>query len=274
MAGVHVVCDGTVALPRDADQSFGITIVPQAVVLSEQRWHVGVDLSAEAWVTRLAADASPATAPAASSEALLEAYQRILGWGVEVVSLHPPEPLHGAVVAARSALARLPAGAPVSVVETPGVGAALGLLAIHAALAGADGATRAQVVKRVGQIAGGLHFWLVAPAGASSGGPAAPVAGGTMVVRELLAGTLDAVATVSSPIEGLRYLIDRVAEAVAADVPAHFGVQSAQADAEAAALATFLESRHLPAEIWIAPADPFTATLTRAGAFGLGLYSG
>jgi hypothetical protein len=73
---------------------------------------------------------------------------------------------------------------------------------------------------------------------------------------------------------GLRALADRVtAAAQMAEAGLHVGLMGVAADAEAAALATFLESRAFPSELWIAPADAPTAAVLGPGGFGVAWYA-
>lgn len=71
----------------------------------------------------------------------------------------------------------------------------------------------------------------------------------------------------------LRQLATRVLDSLPKTGDWHLAAFSAGADAEAAAVATYLDAKRPTAEAWIAPCDPLTATLVGPGAFGLAWYS-
>lgn len=303
MAGVHIVVDSATALPRSAAQDLTVTIVTHNASVDGQPFH-GTDLTDPAFFDALQSAEHLPVVRCPTPEDFLEVFERVLGWGVEVISLHPPRELSDSAAAARAAAERLPADTPLSIVETAWPATALGLLVIHAAQAGIDDWPRAEVLGLIEAMEAGLHcigvsgdpaylrrFELPVFGSAESPGPAGPDGRGPFdeadervneqtdeqvderVVFECRAGVIRALARVPDIGEALRRLVGEVATRVDAGSALHLGAFSAGADAETAAIATFLESRHQPAEIWIAPCDPVTAVAVGPGAFGVAFFS-
>lgn len=279
MAGVHVVTDSAAALPRGVVQDLAITVVAETVVLDGKAFHAGGNLGDPAYFTALRAAAGPAgVAPLAAAD-FADAYRRVLAWGVEVVSLHPPAWLSASASTARAAAAALPAGSPVRVVETPWVAAGLGMACIHAARAGQDATGIDDVLPRLPEPGAPMAVVMVCgdldyarrQGRLPIGGPAGHGAP-THAVFELGAGTFAPIGPPSDVATALRGLVERVARAAGAGA-LHIGVWSADADAEAAAVATFLESRHAPVELWVAPADPHLGIIGGPGSFGVAVYT-
>jgi DegV family protein with EDD domain len=280
MAAIHVVTDGTVALPEGTAEAALITIVPQNVIIADRTYRGGVDLTSNELYALLATAPTPPKTSQASPGAFLEAYQRVLAWGVEVVSIHLPRSLSGTADSARNAVALLPRGAPVTVIETEWTSSALGLIALRAAEAGAEGASRADIEALVAELSARMRLYFVVSdlaylqRGGRIGAGAAWL-GSMLKLRPILALQHGAV----RPVERVRTTgkaLVRLAEIIGESLEpgrAHVGLISGGADAEAAALATFLEGRFHPAELWIAPCDPAVAVHTGPGVFGAAVYS-
>jgi fatty acid-binding protein DegV len=298
MAGVHIVVDSATALPRSAAQDLTVTIVTDNASVDGLPFH-GTDLADAVFFDALRSAADKPVIHSPSPDDYHEVFQRVLGWGVDVISLHPPRDLSDSAAAARAAAARLPADAPLSIVETAWPASALGLIAVHAAQAGIDDWPRTEVLGLIDAIEARLHCVGVSgdpaylrrfklPIFSSVEGtvgsvenpdPADPAAPGQddqpdlRVVFECRAGVIRALARVPDIGEALRRLVAEVSARVEAGGALHLGAFSVGADAETAAVATFLESRHQPAEIWIAPCDPVTAIAVGPGAFGVAFFS-
>jgi fatty acid-binding protein DegV len=279
MAGVHIVTDSMASLPRDAASSYGISIVPQVVTIGDDLYHEPFQDPTPLW-PRLADPSVPVHILVAEPEEFARALMVPLEWGVEVVALHGPNSLFAAADAARAALDLLPAGAPVTVIETNCLGPALGLLAIQAALAGADGSSRDEVAALVADSGPRARsFAYLADAGAWRRCPAltrwlgpAPTDPEEGLIVELADGRPQLVARAAGAGAALRQLAELSAAAADNDGPLHMALVSCGADAAAAALATFLQARLQPTEMWVAPAEVPLAAVFGEGAVGLGLY--
>ncbi len=281
MANVHVVTDSAAALPRGVVQDLAITVIAETVTLDGRAFHAGGNLGDPDFYEALRVAPAPiAVNPLAPAE-FADAYRRVLGWGVEIVSLHPPAWLSPSAAAARSAAAALPDGSPIRVVETPWVAAGLGMACVQAARAGQDAAAIDDVLAwlpprnapmTILVVCGDLAFARRhgrLPIGDAS----AAMPGATHALFGLEDGRLSPIGPPANIATALRALVDAAARAIGDAGTAHVALWSAGADAEAAAVATFIETRHAPAEVWLAPADPHLAVLGGPGSFGLAAYA-
>ncbi len=298
MAGVHLVVDSAAALPRGAVQNLALSMVTHGAVVDQRPYH-GTDLVDPAFFDALRSATTPPVVRRPTAEEFLDVFQRVLGWGVDVVSLHPSSKLSDSSAAARAAAGRLPAGAPLSIVETPWCSSALGLIAIRAAEAGIDDWPRADVLALIDAIAARLSLVGVSgdPAYLDRWGGLARVSGDSAAaadsrqidatagtgphvaaadrrqVFEYRDGEINTLMHAADLGEALRRLAAEVTARVDPSTSSRLGFFSAGADAEAAAIATFLEGRLRPAEIWIAPCDPVLARLIGPGGFGVAFYA-
>ena len=333
MACVHVVVDGATALPRDAALNFGITIVPQTVASGHARWEVGADFSAEQFWPQVGVPHQLLSTPPAPVAAYRAAFETVLDWGVEIISLHPPAHLAASAGAARAALAQLPANVPISVIETPWIATALGLLAIQTAHDGSEGAPRTVLEANIAAASANMHLVFVStrspaellaaadtdPSDVANTTDANDVAdateddevaaedevaddldcsavdrttavdggrqalgseGDSLWLYEMVAGNIEARVPCPNVGAALRAVVNAVQVALTAPVALaddgrgvlHMAIFSANADAEAAAVATFLETRYGPSEMWLAPCDPVLGALLGGRGFGAAFH--
>jgi DegV family protein with EDD domain len=146
---VAIVTDSTSDLPADLVRSRGVTVVPLTVMLEDQSFLDGVDITAEDFYRRNA----PATTSQPSPGRFAGAFQRLLDQHDEVVSLHISERLSGTYAAAlQGAAIADPQGKRVRVVDSAMVSMPLGLMVLAAARRASEGASAAEVVDLVNEL--------------------------------------------------------------------------------------------------------------------------
>jgi fatty acid-binding protein DegV len=280
MACVHVVTDGSIALPSSAAHDYGIRIVPRVLVVGGAPFTLDAPSKLDDLLARADATTEPIAFGASDPTAYRDVFAEILGWGVEVLSVHGPAALGGDAEAARLAASSLDALSQVTVVETPWPSAALGMLALRAAVLGQDEMPRTELRRLVDGSTIQPAFLLVggsARAAARAGTLPSVENPGTEEARPLLrlaGGRLSVAAWFDSISDALRGLAEIVAEEIgSAESPTHLALVSAGADAEIAALAAFLESRLYPSEIWLGAVDAVSGAIGGRGAFGIAFYA-
>lgn len=249
MANVHVVTEDLASLPHEAELNYGITVVGGSQVTGVK----GASYSA--------------------------AFKELLGWGVEVVSLHAPASLGGRAADARAAFMALPAGSSISIVETVWIGPALGLLALEAAKAG-DQADRERTVTRVEAASSSMRmaFAITDLAQLGRTGRIGPLralvarALGLAAVCSLRDGEPVLEKRVRPQSAALAPTLDIVAKGAGESGAVHLGLASSGADAEAAAIATVLSTRLQPAEGWISSGYTPLEQLVGSGAYAVALW--
>jgi fatty acid-binding protein DegV len=311
MAGVHIVIDGAAAIPSGAAQDYGMSIVPQNVELGDDRFHSGTD-DTEGLLRLLArTQVRPRVTPPPVEDYRL-AFDQVLQWGVDVISLHPLASLSSSAGVAREAAGLLDRASALTILELPLIGPALGLLAIRAAQAGIDDMDRAAVSALIERLAPRIGLLVVSPdldylqrfgasafapelgeaeawkaklgtlrhdstgevagGGAGQDGADADATSSAHAILHLTEGRLEIVAVADGIGPALRELATRVLDSVPAESDWHLAAFSAGADAEAAAVATYLDAKRPTEEAWIASCDPLTATMVGPGAFGVAWY--
>lgn len=261
MANVHVVTESLACLPHEADVNYAIRIVDHRVE--------GLDgpLTLDALLERLSAEPRGEFQHVRPDAAAFAAvFDELIGWGVEIVSIHPPSGMGGCAEAAREAAGRMASDVPISIVETGCAGPALGLVALTAAVAG-DSADRRSVVDLVSAIANRMRQVFVSTDSGYLGSRGYDVQGADGVdyggdlaqILELQAGRLTTVASAHPAADALRSAFELISQDAGTSGSLHLALASAGADAEVAALATFLGTRLSPAESWLGECDPVLA---------------
>jgi DegV family protein with EDD domain len=144
---VAIVTDSSAYLPPEHLERHQITVVPLQVAIDGAVRIEGVDITAAEAAKALRA-AHPITTSRPSPERFAAAYQIACDAGADaIVSVHLSAAMSGTVESARLAAARAPV--PVRVVDSRGIGMALGFAAVAGAVAAAAGAPLAEVAAAV-----------------------------------------------------------------------------------------------------------------------------
>jgi DegV family protein with EDD domain len=146
VARVAVVSDSTADLLPDVAAARGIQVVALSVSFGDQSFRAGVDLTTEAFWSRMTAPDAPfPTTAAPAPGAFQEAYERAFAAGAaSIVSVHLSEHLSATVSAARVAAAALP-DREIHIVDARSASMGVGLLALLAADLAAGGASGPEI---------------------------------------------------------------------------------------------------------------------------------
>jgi DegV family protein with EDD domain len=147
---VAVVTDSASDFDPARAASLGITIVPLVVNFGPQTFSAGVDLSTDAFWTRMKAPDTPFPTTAACSPGEFQTtYQRLFDGGADaIVSIHVAETLSGTIKAARVGAAAL-GGRDVQIVDSMSASMGQGVLAELAVEMAARGATAGDIAEAV-----------------------------------------------------------------------------------------------------------------------------
>ena len=141
---VAIVTDSTAYLGQDALTRYGIAVVPLTVVIGDEAFEEGTEISAPA-VARALQRREPVTTSRPAPAEFAAAYAAAAASGADaIVSLHLSADFSGTYDAARVAAKDAPV--PVQVVDTGMVAMALGYTVLAAAEAAEAGATPDEVV--------------------------------------------------------------------------------------------------------------------------------
>lgn len=148
---IRVVTDSTSDLPRDAAEQLGIQIIPLRVLFGDESLLDGVEITADAFFTRLRTSTVLPTTSQPSPADFQRVFEAIVRAGDEVVCLTISSLLSGTYASATAAQAAMP-DAPITVIDSRTTSMAMGMVAEEAARLALSGANREQIVARVQQL--------------------------------------------------------------------------------------------------------------------------
>ncbi len=147
MAGiVQVIVDSSADIPQDKVDSLGIHVLPLAIHFGEESFLERKNITSEQFYQRLEAEAPRVPKTSHPSQGEFEVlYRDVLARGHEVVSIHLSDNFSGTYQTALAAARAVGDDAPITVVDSRNVSMCVGWLAIAAARAARQGATRPEI---------------------------------------------------------------------------------------------------------------------------------
>ncbi|MFQ6059104.1 MAG: DegV family protein [Anaerolineae bacterium] len=277
---IRIVTDSSVHLLPELIREHDIHVVPLKVIFGQRSYREGVELSNEEFYRLLReAEELPTTTQPAAGE-FLEVYSRLAQGDDEIISIHLSSKLSGTVNSAMQAKEMLPQ-AQITIVDTPWISAALGMIVLEAARAVEAGSAQEQVLARVEELIPRMNIIFVVDTleylqkGGRIGGAAALV--GTLLrvkpILHLKEARIEPLDRVRTKRAALRRLLELMAERVPPGAPVHVGVLHAQALAEAQELERGVRSRFDCAELFFAEIGPVVGAHVGPGTVGLAFYS-
>ena len=129
---IALITDSTSDIPAEWKTQYDIAVVPLTIIFGDKQYLEGIELSAEAFYKRLAADATHPTTSQPTPQAFLDAYQRAADSGAEqILVVTISGAMSGTVESARQAAQKSPV--PVQVVDGKSNSMGLGWQVIAAA---------------------------------------------------------------------------------------------------------------------------------------------
>jgi len=161
VARVAVVSDSAADLTPELAAAAGITVVPLIVSFGAESFRAGVELSTEAFWSRMTAPDAPFPTTAASSPgAFQEVYEAAFAGGAEaIVSVHVAESFSATISAARVAASMLP-DREIHIVDSRSASMGVGLLALLAAELAATDMPAAEIVRVIEQRRGDVDLYV------------------------------------------------------------------------------------------------------------------
>lgn len=155
---VKIVTDSSADIPPQLAAELGISVVPLYVRFGEEVFRDGVTISHEEFYRRLTAgDDFPNTIQPSPMD-FKQTYESLVGDADGIVSLHLSEHFSGTCQSARQAVEMLEGACPVEVINTESMTIGLGIIAMAAARAAAEGATLQETVQVAREAIPEIHF--------------------------------------------------------------------------------------------------------------------
>lgn len=280
---IAIVTDSTCDLPEDQRKKYGIAVVAQNVIFGTKSYHDGIDITPQQLYQMLPeAKEHPTTSQPAAGQ-FVEVYRPLLEAGKEIVSLHLPSKLSGTYASAVAAKTELESqfkkALPITIMDTPWISMALGMLCFAAAQAAQAGKSREEVVAAVNALIPKLDIIFVLDTltylrrGGRIGAASAML--GTMLnfkpMLTLREGEVKPLEKPRSRTRALERLIE-ILEERAGRKPLHAAVLDGDAREEAAALAREIRAKFDCKEFYSVSLGPAIGVHTGPGTLGLAFY--
>jgi DegV family protein with EDD domain len=266
---IGLVTDSNAQLPADLRERYQIGVVPLTVVVDDQPYLEGVDITAAEFYDRLAAGASVSTA-APSPGAVLAAYEQSVAAGAtEILSIHIGSNTSATINAVKVAAGSSPV--PVEIVDTGTASFAVACCVWAAGevlAAGGDLARAADVARRVSERVGNVFIVGALDLARRGGRLAADAAEGEgLPVLALAEGQMQSVGRVHDVESAVDAMTDYLV-VTAAGAPQRVGVGDALTPEVAAEYAARLADRPEVAELVRYEIGPSVGAHTGVGTVG------
>ena len=130
---VRIVTDSCSDLPAGLVERHGITVLPCYVVMGDETYRDGVDISADHFYQQLATTPRLPTTAQPTPADFQQVYAELIGQGDQVVSIHVSGKLSGTLNSANQAKAAIGPDAPVEIIDSQLASAPLALAVLDAA---------------------------------------------------------------------------------------------------------------------------------------------
>jgi DegV family protein with EDD domain len=281
---IKIVTDSSAHLPLEQRQKHDICVVPLKAIFGNKEYRDEIDLSNEQFYEMLPNAKDHPTTSQPSAGDFIQVYRPLIDAGKEIVSVHLPSKLSGTYASACAAKAELETtlkkGVPLSIVDTPWLSMALGMLCIAAAEAAEAGKSRDEVVAIVNALIPKLNLIFVLDTleylrrGGRIGGARAFL-GSMLNVKPMLQienGLVEPLEQPRSRAKALKRLL-QVMEERTDHKPVHVSVLHAMAPEDAAALAKEVQSRFQCKEFYMTEIGPVIGVHSGPKAIGLAFYA-
>jgi DegV family protein with EDD domain len=273
---IGIVTDSTSDLPQELVSKYDIQVVPLQVLMDDQHYRDGVDLSATQFYQKLKNSAALPTTSQPSPGAFVECYRALLRKVDAIISIHLTEALSGTVRTARMAREILP-GANIQVVDSHSTTMGLGGVVLEAAKAVKRGMKIDEVLKLVESLREKVGFLVTLDTLEfikKSGRVSAMQAflGSILQIKPILKivhGKVEVLEKVRTRREAIRRMLNEFKSQIAVETKGVIAVMHTAAEGEAEKLRTLLQETFKNAEIIIGQAGPVLGAHVGPGALAL-----
>ncbi len=160
MASVHVVTDSGSDLPKEVQKTYGISVVPLSIQFGDDIYKDGVELEVERFYEMLTTGSVLPSTCQPSPADFVDMYERIAEPGDSIISVHLSSQLSGTYQSAVLASSMVE-GIDITVVDTKSASMGIGLVAVAAAEALQNGASKEEAVAAAEKTAEELGVYFV-----------------------------------------------------------------------------------------------------------------
>jgi DegV family protein with EDD domain len=272
---VHIVTDSTGDIPEALLRKHEITVVPLNVHFGDEAFKDGVDIWANEFYYKLEESSIlPKTSQPAPGD-FLKVYEELTRGGDSVISVHISSQLSGTLQSATMARQMLPQ-ADITVLDTRSASMGLGLVAVEAAEAAAQGLDKTEILKVVQRAIDNVQILFVVDTLEylqKNGriGQASALLGTLLNIKPILT-VQDGVVCPVEKARGKGKALDRIFGLLKeryGENPVRFSVVHADRAEEAGQLAERLKNEFSVIDVCIAEIGPVVGVHTGPGALGI-----
>ncbi len=281
---IAIVTDSTSDLPEEQRSQSNITVVPENVIFGTTTYQDGIDMTPERLYDMLPTAKDHPTTSQPSAGEFINHYRPLIQAGKEIVSIHLSSKLSGTYASAVAAKKELEdefkKQLPITILDTPWISMALGMLCLIAAQAAQSGKSRDQVVAAVNALIPKLNIIFVLDTleylkRGGRIGAASAMLGALLNFKPMLTLKDGAVHPLEKPrsrAKAVRRLIEMLEES-AKNKPLHVAVLNANALEEAADIGKQVRAQFDCREFYSVSLGPAIGVHTGPGTIGLAYYT-
>lgn len=282
MSKIALVTDSTAYIPQDLVKKYNITVAPQVLIWEKEELADGVDILPTAFYERLSkASIMPSTSQVTVGK-MLQIFQGLLDQDYEVLAILISSKLSGTINSAVQAVAALPQGAPVQIVDSQSTAMAMGFITLGVARAIEQGASMKEAIELAERSIAhtGVVFAVDTLEFLHRGGrigTATRYLGAALNLKpilELRDGKVEAVERVRTRSKSLTRLIELTEERIAGRTPVRLATLHANALVDARQVLQEASTRLNAVESILSEVSPVVGTHAGPGTVGLAFMAG
>ena len=276
---IAVVTDGASSLTPAQGEQYGVQVAPVYVNFGEKTYRAGVDLETTEFYRLLAANQNLPSTAQPSAQDFVDIYTRLAKQAEEIVTIVISHHMSATLQSAEMANEQFK-DVPVHIVNSESVSLGLGMMAIAAARAAAQGRSAGEVVELVERIKQNMNVIFTVETleylrkGGRIGGATAFL-GSALNIKPILyvkSGRIEPLERVRTRKRAVARLLELVQEKVGAQ-ETHFAILHCEAEGEAQEFGEQVRSRFNCAELVVSDAGPVIGTHAGPGTLGVVFYT-
>jgi DegV family protein with EDD domain len=282
MSRIALVTDSTSYIPQDLVKKYNITVAPQVLIWGKETFEDGVNILPTQFYEKLKNASIMPTTTQVTVVKMHEIFKSLLEQDYQVLAILLSDKLSGTINSAVQALAMLPEGAPVKIVDSKAVAMALGFQVLSAARAIEQGASMNEAValaekstQHTGVIFAVETLEFLHRGGRIGGGKR--LLGTALNIKPILEledGKIEAVESVRTRSKSLTRLVELTEKRIAGRSPVRLATLHANAAEDAQIVLAEATALLKPIETIISEVSPVVGTHAGPGTVGLAFMAG
>lgn len=280
MSKVAVVVDSTAFIPKELIKQYNLHVIPQVLNWEGQSYKDDVDITPDAFYTRLKTAKEMPTTSQPSAGEFFEFFTEVSKTADSIVAVHLSEYLSGTLASARAAVDMMP-DFPIEIVDTRSTAMGLGFMALEAARAIANGADYKEAAEAARALVPYMHIVFVVDTleflhrGGRIGG-AKRLIGSMLSIKPVLHledGRIEPLASVRTKRKAINHVLDMIETDMKDKKNVHAAVMNALAPEESQMMFDEVKRRLNPVEIFNTELSPIVGAHVGPGTLGVIYYA-